>query len=194
MAYPCGRQSGAVTERAAFLWIAPISEQRRRTVPNLPPKKAQDYSEVQDWPGYFAVDIAAGEGRDTRLVTFAEMEVRPGDLVKANFALPFCGPRHFPAFRSRIVAAIRPGGRVAGQFFGDRDSRAAFPDRTHHSRDAVLTLLCGFAIELMREEERDDPPDVRSPKHWQLFHMVARQRCLWSSGSARLALLATITL
>ena len=61
--------------------------------PDLPPMRAQDFSEVQDWPGYFgavlgkgaretlvaalesfaqegftgglAVDVAAGEGRDT---------------------------------------------------------------------------------------------------------------------------------
>ena len=29
---------------------------------------------------------------------------------------------------------------------------------------------------LMNEEEKDDPPDLRNPKHWQLFHVVARKR------------------
>ena len=42
--------------------------------PPLPPMRAQDYSEVEDWPGYFGAVlgkgaretlIAAGEGRDT---------------------------------------------------------------------------------------------------------------------------------
>ena len=85
---------------------------------NLPPMRAQDYSEVEDWPGYF--------------------------------------------------------GAVLGK--GTRDSWALLPDRMHHSRDEVLKLLEGFEIEVMNEEEKDDPPDVRKPKHWQLFHVVARKR------------------
>lgn len=208
--------------------------------PGLPPMRAQDYSEVQDWPGYFtavlgkgaretlvaaldsferegftggfAIDVAAGEGRDTlellrrgwrvlatdghadafshlwprvpeelkTLLTtvpvdFAEMEIDCCDLVNASFALPFCVPRHFPVLWSRIVTAIRPGGRFAGQFFGKRDSWASLPDRTHHSFDEVVSLLEGFEVEMLNEEERDDSPEVRNPKHWQIFHVVARK-------------------
>lgn len=199
----------------------------------------KDFSEIQDWPGYFgavlgkpprdtliaalnlfaaegftgfAVDLAAGEGRDTLELlnrgwkvlatdghpdafaylwprvpdalkaqlsvleaTFEATEIPPCDLVNASFAVPFCNPRHFPGLWNRIVAAIRPGGRFAGQFFGKRDSWASLPDRMHHSRDEVVALLEGFAIEVMNEEERDDAPDVRNPKHWQLFHVVARK-------------------
>ena len=209
--------------------------------PTLPAMRPQDYSEVEDWPGYFgavlgkgaretlvaaldafaqegftgglAVDVAAGEGRDTLellnrgwrvvatdglpeafaclwprvpealrpnvtagVVSFADMQVPPCDLANASFALPFCEPRHFPALWTRIVAAIRPGGRFAGQFFGARDSWASLPGRTHQTKDEVLTLLGGFEIEMMHEEEKDDPPDVRNPKHWHLFHVVARKR------------------
>jgi hypothetical protein len=119
------------------------------------------------------------EERKSRLTTvqvdFEEMEVPPCDLVNASFALPFCDPRHLPPLWGRIVAAIRPGGRFAGQFFGDRDSWASLPDRTHHSRDEVVALLEGFEIEMMRIEERDDGPEVRNPKHWHLFHVVARK-------------------
>lgn len=206
-----------------------------------PPMRSQDYSEVEDWPGYFAsvlgkgaretliaaldsftregftdglgVDIAAGEGRDTlellgrgwrvvatdnhpeafrlmwsrvpeglkpRLTTvevdFAETRIPACDLVNASFALPFCCPEDFPGLWNRIVVAIRPGGRFSGQFFGDRDTWAALPGRTHHSRAEVMALLDGFEIESMIEEERDDPPEVRRPKHWQIFHVVARKR------------------
>jgi len=209
--------------------------------PGVLPMRSQDYSEVEDWPGYFAsvvgkgaretlvaamesfaregfgeglaVDIAAGEGRDSlellrqgwrvvatdnhpdafpllwsrvpeasrpRLTTvevdFAEMQVPDCDLVNASFALPFCKPENFPGLWSRIVAAIRPGGRFAGQFFGDRDTWASLPGRTHHSREEVLKLLERFEIEMMIEEERDDPPELRNPKHWQMFHVVARKR------------------
>jgi len=217
-----------------------MQEQAEPKETALPSMRAQDFSEVKDWPGYFgavlgkepretlitaldsfarekftgglAVDLAAGEGRDTlellkrgwRVVAtdghpeaflhlwprvpeavrahlttvevnFEDMQVPHCDLLNASFALPFCEPRHFPGLWSQIVAAIHPGGRFAGQFFGSRDSWASLPDRTHHSRDEVLNLLEGFEIEMMNEEERDDPPDVRNPKHWQLFHVVARK-------------------
>jgi SAM-dependent methyltransferase len=195
---------------------------------------------VQDWPGYFgavlgkgaretlvaaldwfaqeglnegfAVDLAAGEGRDTlellkrgwqvvamdghpdafsylwprvpealkpllttAEVKFAEVQIPHCDLVNASYALPFCEPRHFLGLWSGIVAAIRPGGRFAGQFFGRRDSWASLPERTHHSRDEVLKLLEGFEIDMMKEVELDDTPVMRNPKHWQLFHVVARK-------------------
>ena len=108
-------------------------------------------------------------------VNFEQMQVPACDLVNASFALPFCEPQHFPFLWNQIVAAIRPGGRFAGQFFCRRDSWASLPGRTHLSLDEVLKLLEGFEIEMMREEERDDTPGGRKPKHWQLFHMVARK-------------------
>jgi tellurite methyltransferase len=214
---------------------------QEENVHNLPPMTAQDYSEANDWSGYFgavlgkgargtlmaaldrfaeegitegfAVDVAAGEGRDTlellkrgwrvvatdshpeafsylwprvpeasrsRLntleVTFSEMRIPNCDLVNASYALPFCEPCHFQGLWRGIVAAIRPGGRFAGQFFGMRDSWASLPGRSHHSKDEVLRLLEGFEIEMMEEEESEDTPDVRNPKHWQLFHVVAKKR------------------
>jgi len=201
---------------------------------------AQDFSEIEDWPGYFnavlgkpardtliaalnsfeqegfksgfAVDLAAGEGRDslellsrnwrvlatdnhpeafrliwervpevlkpqltTLNVNFSDMNFPENDLVNASFALPFCEPHHFEQLWNKIVASIRPGGRFAGQFFGDRDTWASIPNRSHHSKEEVLKLLEGFSIEMMREEERDDPPELRKPKHWQIFHIVAKK-------------------
>lgn len=208
---------------------------------DLPPRRAQDFAEVADWPGYFAavlgkapretlvdaldrfaregvatghaIDLAAGEGRDTlellrrgwhvvatdshpeafalllprvpdaarpRLTTiqatFDETPLDACDLLNASFALPFCAPECFGELWRRIVAAIRPGGRFAGQFFGRRDSWATLPGRTHHDRAEIDALLAPFEIESIREEERDDPPTVRRPKHWHIFHVVARRR------------------
>ncbi len=93
-------------------------------------------------------------------MNFAAMEILPCDLVNASFALPFCEPRHFRGLWDRIVAAIRPGGRFAGHFFGKRDSWAPIPNRTHHTREEILKLLEGFSIEMIREEERNDAPVV----------------------------------
>jgi len=217
-----------------------MNEQDKSTKTNLPPMGAQDFSEIEDWSGYFnavlgkgardtlitalnlfeqegfksgfAVDLAAGEGRDslellgrnwkvlatdnhpeafthlwarvpeilkpnltTKELSFNDMEFPDCDMLNASFALPFCEPQHFELLWSKIATSIRPGGRFAGQFFGDRDTWASLPKRSHHSREKVLKLLEGFSIEMMREEERDDPPELRKPKHWQIFHVVARK-------------------
>ncbi len=217
-----------------------MSDKKRSKKSGLPPMGAQDYSEIEDWPGYFnavlgkgardtliaalnsfeqegfyngfAVDLAAGEGRDslellsrswkvlatdnhpeafpylwarvpevlkplltTTEVDFNDMKFPDCDMVNASFALPFCEPRHFEGLWNKIVASIRPGGRFAGQFFGSRDTWASLPNRSHHSRQEVLKLLEGFSIEMIREEERDDPPELRNPKHWQIFHIVAKK-------------------
>jgi SAM-dependent methyltransferase len=216
-----------------------MSDPRQPQKPE-PPMRAQDYAAVRDWPGYFAavlgkparetliaaldsfekegrapgfaVDVGAGEGRDTlellkrgwrvlatdgdsrafehlwarvpesqkSLLTteeaqYAQMAIPACDLVNASFALPFCEPRDFPALWKKIGAAIRPGGRFAGQLFGDRDSWASLPDRTHHSRAAAEALFGGFEFEMFKEEEKDETGEVRNPKHWQVFHIVARK-------------------
>ncbi len=217
-----------------------MSEKDKSKKITIPPMGAQDYSEIEDWSGYFnavlgkgardtliaaldsferegfyegfAVDLAAGEGRDslellsrnwrvlatdnhleafsylwarvpehlkplltTKEVNFCDMKFPDCDLVNASFALPFCEPQHFGVLWNKIVASIRPGGRFAGQFFGTRDTWATIPNRSHHAHEEVLKLLGGFSIEMMREEERDDPTELRKPKHWQIFHIVARK-------------------
>lgn len=206
-----------------------------------PPMRAQDYAAVRDWPGYFrsvigkparetllaalksfeaegvatgfAVDLGAGEGRDTlelinrgwkvlatdgspdafnllwprvpesrkHLLTtveasYADTQIPACDLLNASFALPFCEPKDFRSLWQRIVNAIRPGGRFAGQLFGDRDSWARLPDRSHQTKAEVDAMLAGFDIEMLNIEEKDETPDVRNPKHWHVYHIVARKR------------------
>ncbi len=101
-------------------------------------------------------------------------------LVNASFALPFCPPPAFAPLWRRVVASIRPGGRFAGQFFGDRDEWATLPDRTHHTRAQVLALFEAFDIESFDEEERhpaaSEPGTPGVFKRWHVFHVVARRR------------------
>jgi len=97
-----------------------MREQDEPGDPGMPPMRSQDYSEVEDWPGYFASVLGKG-ARET--------------LLEA------------------LAAFTREGfGRGLG------------------------VLLEGFEIESMNEEEKDDPPGLRSPKHWHLFHVVAKKQ------------------
>lgn len=225
---------------------------------HTPPRKAEHYAAIRDWPGYFrvvlgkparetlvaaldafrregrapgfAVDLGCGEGRDTlelvrrgwrvlaidghpdafvhlerqlsaggwrgprpprvapeasamapvqpvafQLSSFADARWPACDLLNCSFSLPFCEPAQFPGLWGRIRASIGPGGRFAGQFFGDRDTWAALPDRTHHSRAEIDALLAGMKPEMINEEERDSQEVEGTPKHWHVFHVVAKR-------------------
>lgn len=97
-------------------------------------------------------------------------------LVNASYSLPFCDPASFDAAWSRVVAAVAPGGRFAGQLFGERDTWASLPGRSHHARSQLDRLFAGFVFDRLQEEERDDNDALGVPKHWHLFHIVARKR------------------
>jgi tellurite methyltransferase len=98
------------------------------------------------------------------------------DLINASFCLPFCPPASFPALWQTLVAALNPGGRFCGQLFGERDSWAAYSDRSHHTYQQVQTLLQPFATEWLVEEEHPGVTAIGEAKHWHLFHIVARKK------------------
>ncbi len=41
---------------------------------------------------------------------------------------------------------------------------------------AIASLCDGFAIEMLEEEESDGVTPRGRPKHWHIFHIVARKR------------------
>ena len=98
------------------------------------------------------------------------------DLVNASFSLPFCRPDVFPAFWCRIQAALRPGGRFAGHFFGPKDSWAGNPGILHIPEAELRALLAPFEVECFDEEEDDSETPRGEMKHWHIFHVVARKR------------------
>lgn len=102
------------------------------------------------------------------------------DFVNASFTLPLCPPDQFPALWEKIVASLAPGGRFAGQLYGERDTWAAGGELSHVDRLGVLRLLRGFDIELLDEEESDGVTPRGDAKHWHIFHIVARRR--WASS------------
>jgi SAM-dependent methyltransferase len=98
------------------------------------------------------------------------------DLVNSSFALPFCAPRELPVLWRWIASLIRPGGRFAGQIFGDRDTWAHVRKTTGVSRPRLERMFKDFVFEELREEEKDDITSMGEPKHWHVFHIVARKR------------------
>ena len=107
---------------------------------------------------------------------FETAQLPPADLVNASFSLPFCRPDAFPAFWSRIAAALRPGGRFAGHFFGPKDDWAGDPGIAHIPEEELRALLVPFEVECFDEEEDDAETPRGAMKHWHIFHVVARKR------------------
>jgi SAM-dependent methyltransferase len=121
-------------------------------------------------------DLGAAASRLTaRVASFEDATWKEAELVNASWALPFCRPERFPPVWARIAESIPPGGRFSGQLFGDRDGWAAEEDMTFHSRPEAEALLSSFDVELFDEVEEDSQTAVGDPKHWHVFHVVARR-------------------
>ncbi|MCU0568753.1 MAG: class I SAM-dependent methyltransferase [Oculatellaceae cyanobacterium Prado106] len=98
------------------------------------------------------------------------------DLINASFCLPFCPPNEFPRFWQKLTAALRVGGRISDQLFGDRDSWATSPNLSCFSREQVEDLLQPYGIEMLEEEEHPGKTAVGDEKYWHIFHLVIRKR------------------
>lgn len=106
--------------------------------------------------------------------TFQHFTVPPCDVVVAGFSLFFLDAQEFAEFWPRIVAALRPGGLFAGQFLGVNDEWVA-RGYSAHTTEQVHALLEDFDELYFEEVERDGETAQRTPKHWHVFHVVARK-------------------
>jgi len=123
------------------------------------------------------VELAGAERSrlETIVGRYEQVEWPACDLVNASFALPFCPPERFGEVWGRIVGSLQPGGRFAGQLFGDRDEWAG-SGIVVQGRAEVEGLLEPFVVERLDELESDGPTAVGKLKHWHVFHIVARKR------------------
>lgn len=110
---------------------------------------------------------------ETKVARFEQLEVPPADLVHASYALPFVDPNSFASVWGRIRGALRQGGWLAVDLFGDRDSWADNDEMTFLDRAAVDRLLTGLTVEMLDEEDADGRA-FSGPKHWHVFHVIAR--------------------
>jgi len=112
---------------------------------------------------------------ETQVARFADATWPDVELVTASWSLPFCPPPRFPGFWRRIVSSLREGGRFCGQLFGDRDGWAPTEDITFLPRDRAEALFEEFELERFEEVEEDSHTVTGEPKHWHVFHVVARK-------------------
>jgi tellurite methyltransferase len=96
--------------------------------------------------------------------------------MSAQFALPFIPRQRFPDVFVRLTAALTLGGVFAGQFFGVHDQWNT-PDHamTFLTRAEAETLLSDLDNIEFTEEDTDGHVADGSPKHWHVFHILARR-------------------
>ncbi len=120
------------------------------------------------------------EGADVTLIKaqFQDLGLDPEslDVVVGGFSLFFLRSWEFGQVWRRLVTALKPGGIFAGQLLGPNDEWAE-RGYTVHARAEVEALLGTFDALYLEEVERDGETLLREPKHWHVFHVVARKRC-----------------
>ncbi|WP_264030627.1 class I SAM-dependent methyltransferase [Cellulosimicrobium sp. SH8] len=101
--------------------------------------------------------------------------VRPAavQLVHASYALPHVPRLAFDDAWRQVRAALSPGGWLAVDLFGDRDSWVGAQDETFLSRAEVDDLLAGLDVVVLDEVEEDGEA-FSGPKHWHTYAVVAR--------------------
>lgn len=97
------------------------------------------------------------------------------DLVTAMYSLPFIEPKRFQEVFERLTESLKEGGVVCGQLFGVKDSWHTKPTITFHDKAQVKKLLSGLKIIVLDEEERDSKTANGTPKHWHIFHAIAKK-------------------
>jgi len=108
--------------------------------------------------------------------SFEDVELPETDLMYSAFSVPFCKPEYFGTFWDKIVKSIKPGGRFAGNLFGEKDEWTYMADATFITKERFDSLFEGFEIEHFREQYSEGPSVLVPTKLWHLFDVVARKR------------------
>jgi SAM-dependent methyltransferase len=109
----------------------------------------------------------------TLVARMEDVELPPADLLLASFSLFFCDPGRFADVWQTIGGSLAGGGRFVGELLGDHDTWAPDDDTSSFSASEARALFDGWAIERFDEEEEDGEA-CNGPKHWHVFHVVAR--------------------
>ncbi|OGZ63861.1 MAG: hypothetical protein A3A98_01060 [Candidatus Staskawiczbacteria bacterium RIFCSPLOWO2_01_FULL_40_39] len=97
------------------------------------------------------------------------------NIANAQFSLSFNPPATFDDVFRNIKNSLVEGGIFCGQLFGVRDEWKDKPNMIFHTKEQVGKLFSDMEIIYFREEEKDDKTANGTPKHWHVFHIIARR-------------------
>jgi tellurite methyltransferase len=113
-----------------------------------------------------------------RVSTFDAFDFKPDtyDLINAQYALPFNPPETFDRMFASLIASLKSGGIVTGQFFGPNDEWSSNANLTFVTRERAQQLLQNCEIISLQEVEGTDRLAVGGQKYWHTFHFIARKK------------------
>lgn len=114
-----------------------------------------------------------------RVSTFDTFTFEPEtyDLINAQYSLPFNPPETFDATLASLIASLKQGGIVTGQFFGPKDEwNDGSGKLTFVTREKAEELLHDCDIISLEEVEGIDRLAVGGQKYWHTFHFIARKK------------------
>jgi tellurite methyltransferase len=114
------------------------------------------------------------ERLSTRTQDFTEIDVLPRvHLVHAAWSLPYAGS-HLGRLWDAVLAALAPGGWLAGDLFGERDAPADAADVATLTDAEVESFLARLDV-VYRQTHEQDGVSVDGPHHWHVHSVVGRR-------------------
>lgn len=120
-------------------------------------------------------DLPPAAKLTSRCGRFQDLVWPEADLINASFSLPLCPPQRFSELWKKIAGSLARGGYFAGQLYGEHDDWARDPALTIFAETGARALFADYAIERFDVEESDAVTPRGKPKHWHIFHVVARK-------------------
>ena len=114
-----------------------------------------------------------------RVSTFDAFDFEPNtyDFINAQYSLPFNPPETFDRMFTSIVASLKTGGIVTGQFFGPKDERNKGDGKmTFVTREKAEALLSDLEIIDFQEFKRLERLAVGGQNYGHTFHFIARKK------------------
>lgn len=107
---------------------------------------------------------------------FEDFQLDQYDLVNAQWSLPFTDKENFDEVWKRVIGSINPGGIFTGQLFGVNDEWNTLDrNMAFHTREQVERLLEDLEVVELREEDINSTIANGTPKHWHVFHIIAKK-------------------
>src|SRR5258706_2519641 len=107
---------------------------------------------------------------------FADFTFETYDIITAQYALPFNPKETFNEVLAKLKRALRPGGICTGQLFGIHDEwNKPDVDMTFLTVEQAHELLSDLELIELQDVELDGTTADHTPKHWHLFHIIARK-------------------
>jgi len=105
---------------------------------------------------------------------FADLDALPElHVVHAAWSLPYAG-RHLPRLWDLLLSALVPGGWLACDLFGERDTTADAEDIARLTDDEVDRFLTRLDV-VHRDTQEVDGTAFGGPQHWHVHSVVARR-------------------